>query len=1019
MTHVPLHVHSGFSFGRAAVRVEDLVPAAASLGLPAIALTDSDGLYGIPRLVRVCRAAGVQPIVGVEVTMEDSHPVVLLARNRSGYSALCRLVTGLHLDSDKTPGRLAHADLAAASADLIGLSAGPEGAAWAALARSGPDAARSVLARQAAAFPSGAFCVEISPQTPDDAGWDALHGLARSLGLPVVLTAPVRYLAPGDRVLLDTLVKARRGRPLPGAWHLRDADEMRALASRFPGAVERTLEVADRCRFEFPSASAGWPEDEQTRAQPVLTDIARRGLESRLGSGITAEHRERLARELATVADTRLAPYFLLLAEISGHLQRKRILAVGVGSAGDSLLCYALGIAHVDPVPLGLLFERFLHPLRRELPDVDFEIDSTRRDEVIGHLLKRHGDAAAMVCTVNTLEAKSAVRLVGEAAGLRPEEVGRITRALHDVPVRELTDAVETLPELSFLRGARYGPFLRLAERVGRLPTHLSVHPGGVVLGSGPLAENVPLQRAAKGVLITQYDKDDLPSLGLVKIDLLGSRALAAIGTTLEIVRATEGRSLSLDGIPLDDEATYQRMRTGETIGVFQLETPGMRETLGRIQPRGFSDVVATVTLFRPGPLQGNLIARYVARREGRRPASPPHPLLEPVVRDSLGLLMFQEQILAAASLVGGLSLAEADELRRAMTGKATDEVLEPVRERFVFGARERGLRDDEADRVFRQMAAFARYGFNQAHAVAFAHLAYVACYLREHFPLEYFTALATLGAVGFYPPRIIIAEARRAAVAVDLPHVNESHLRPSIRAGRLRLGLEGIAYLGKAAAAIVRVRASRPYQSVWDLVARVAIAAQGLEHLVAVGACDGLGETRPRMLLEAERALALRRQKRLTPENAAEVARVEGAAPPHPAEFDLRQKVRAELLGLGLAVSGHPLQFYRASLAEAGVLTAEDLWLQADHAEVAVAGTYVTRQTPAGGERILYVTIDDETGLADLVVPRDAQEAFGRAIDQGPGIVAWGRIRRRGRGQRVVVGDVRPLTDVAARAGR
>lgn len=857
MSWIPLRVHSFFSFGRGTAPPEALVDRAGRLGFPALALTDRMNLHGAHAFLRAAREAGILPVVGAEVEVRSAPAAaaspadppalpVLLARNPAGYANLCRLITrgkGGGAGKGGAP-RLGPEDLAAAARGLICLDGGPAGLVGRWVLAGDRERARAAAARSREIFGPD-FYLELQAGAPEGLN-DELAALGAALDLPVVATAPVHHGGPGEGLHALKGPWARR----PGA-HLRPPAE---TARAFPDLLEAVLrrafrasaEIAARCADVLPGpARAVFCSEAE---DPALLDRrAREGLAGRLQGlpGPSQGLEDRLAHELAVISGLGLAGYFLILWDLVRWCRGEGIpVGPGRGSAVGSLVCYALGITEVEPVRHGLYFERFLNLERAGPPDVDLDLCSRRRPQALAYLARRHGDdRVAQVGVVATLGARGAVRLAGTLMGLPDDAVA----ALAGIFPRTrgpggIAQAIRELPEFARLRPDRppLGPVLEAAMRLEGMPTHLSAHASGVVVAPRSLENYTPLEPGGSLGTVTQVGAEDHAALGLAKLDCLGLRNLTVIADTVARVAAGGGPKLDPAAIPDDDPQTYRLLRAGETVGCFQLDSPGIRRLLRRAAPERYEDVVAVLSLYRPGPWEAGAVERFVRRRRGKEPVAPLHPSLEPVLAETYGLLLYQEQVMRIGVEVGGLSLAEADGLRRAL-GKGGGET-EAFREAFIAGARSRGLSQDEAAEVFGLLARFSGYSFNKAHTAAYARVTLQTAWLKAHHPVEYFACLlASEG--GYFGPDVYLREARRLGIRLLSPDVNRSGITYLPESGAIRAGLLQVPGIGQAAAhRVLRERQTGgPFCSVEDLAGRSRLPKRALAALAEAGALAGL----------------------------------------------------------------------------------------------------------------------------------------------------------------------------------
>jgi error-prone DNA polymerase len=1072
---VHLHVHSDFSFMDGAVRIADMVERAQRLGMPAVALTDHQGLYGAVRFYRAALAAGVTPIVGAEVAVEaagvpgaecDEPPrsrlvlpaaagfgragargfhLTLLAKDITGYRNLCRLLSRAHLreEADGGPPRsvIALRDLSRMSEGLIGLSGCAQGEVGAAVVAGASSRARAAAERLAGLFAPGDFFIELMhAMTPDSPRYiAALAGLADSLGLPVVATNDVHYLTRADSRLHDVLsaVGARTALPGPLArpnaeLFFKSASEMRRLFAGRPDACDNTVAIAERCRLDLGLGSFHFPSVEVPHGETpysVLSKAAWRGIEGRYRP-VTPEAVRRVQHELSVIEDLGFAEYFLVVKDIVDHAKSKGIRCSGRGSAGDSIVTYALGITDADPIANELLFERFLNPARREMPDIDVDFDSARRDEVIDYIYRRFGAAhVAMVATVNTMTAKSAVRVAAKALGHAPARVNELSRHLPWVSARKIREVLATYPECRNhpLTAPGNEMLLDVTESLSGCAMHLGTHLGGFIITREPVETWAPLQWAAKGVVVAQYDKDDVEALGLVKMDILGLRMHSAISRTVELARARVGADAVPEpfDLPKDDPRVYQAIAAADTVGMFQLESSGQRNLALRLRERTFEDIIAAISLFRPGPLEAEMITPFIRRRHGLEKVVVPHPAMGPILASTYGVIIYQEQVLQVARAVAGYSLAEADSFRRAMTRGRSRAEMEALHGEFVRRAVALGCARDAAEEVFRQLQGFAAYGFNKAHAACFAVISYASAWLKVYYPAEFAAAILNHEPMGFYSPRLVLDDARRHGIAVLPADINASKADHTTGDdGRaIRVGLKDLLDMNaRLLRAIEAEQSVRPFDDLADFLRRTRAEIDAAESLVRIGAFDGLGVTdagRPptrdellALLPELKAVLAREgsageRALLLAPSRAREREDLD-----HPSGWSPARRLGAEMELLGLAVTCHPLELATADLEKRGITWARDLPRCEDRSRVRVAGVRERAQTPPtrSGKRTCFLTLEDPTGLLDVVVFSDALQRSGETIVKHRCYVVEGVVQNNcERGLAIVADIVRP----------
>lgn len=890
MTFTHLEVHSHFTLLGATPSVTALVARAQADGLSHLALTDTNALYGAVQFARACRAAGIRPIIGMTVTVAGTPgqdapatpgQLVLLATGSAGYHSLCRLSSLIQGSADRetlAARGLAWEDLATHREGLICLSGGQQGWIERYLRAGDHAAAQRYAARLAGVYDQHTRLALELHEPADEAVSQEIQALGQRLGLATVAVQPVYCLAPDDWPQLRVLAAIRQnvrideemagrtpGQRTGAQNYWLSPNEVAARFVRYPPAVAQTAAIAARCDDCLPDGRPIWPvlklpRDQTTEA--ALSDLAQAGLANRydVASPLQASAHARLAAELAAITTHGYAPLFLVVADIVRFARAQEIPVSTRGSVANSLVAYCTGITTVDPVAHGLLFERFLNPARANPPDIDLDFCSRRRDEVLHYVRETYGaDHVALIGTISTLQLQSAVRETGKAYGLPAAQIDRLVSHLphrwHPDPRRRDRRTMEDV--LATIDDPLAREVVRLAYALVGQPDHLGVHPGGVVITPGPLTDVLPVQWAPKGFLITQYEHGDVEALGLPKMDLLGIRALTVLADAADAVRQGHDPAFRLATIPLDDPATGELIARGETIGVFQCESDGAQRTLRKLQARTVHDLAVANAFFKPGPAMGGMANAFVRRYRGEEPVTYLHPALAPILGPTMGVLIFQEQVLRLAHEIAGLSWAQADQLRRGMSHFGAHEMA-ALRDEFILGCQRPppagpGLTPAQSNTLWEQVMPFAGYGFNQGHATAYADVSYRSAYLKAHYPAEFLCArLADYG--GFHHPAIYMAEALRLGLDVRPPHVNFSAAAFTLVERRvLYMGLGQVRDLRRSAVeALLDARAQRPFEGLRDLVARVPLRAKEIDHLVRGGALDGLAVSRAALLDEA-----------------------------------------------------------------------------------------------------------------------------------------------------------------------
>jgi len=1027
MSFVHLHCHSSFSFLDGASTVEDLVAQAAQLDMPALAICDHDNLSAAVQFAQAARQSGLKAIQGVEISLEDNSHLTLLAQNEQGYASLCRLLTAAHLHNPRGQARVAARDLEALS-EVIVLSGCRHGNLARLILQGHYQAAREQAEYYKSLWGRDNFYIELQNLfLPGDRYLNRrLRELARESDLPVAASNNVHYARHEDYFLHDLLCCAKKlctvndidpDRPLNGAAYLKSAAEMRGLFVHCPEALANTLRIADRCQpilqgsvFHFPRFPLLPGQDAALVLRQLTWEGARRHYRA-----ITPAVETRLEYELGVIEQMGFPDYFLVVWDLANYARQQGIRYAGRGSAADSLVAYCLGITEVDSLQRGLLFERFMNPERVGMPDIDIDFESRHRDKVIDYIYKKYGpEHVARVATYNCFRARSALRELGKALGFPEAEMDPLCKRM---PFYARADQIRALllklPELkdSPLHEERFELLLECCERLAGFPRFLGMHLGGVVISDLPITQLTPLQRSGLGPVISQFDKDDIEGLGLVKLDLLSLRTLSVIQDATGQLRQS-GHALEYDEIPLDDRATYEMINRGETIGVFQLESPAQRALQSRFQASEFEDVVASMALIRPGPIKGNMVDPYVARRLGQEEVSYMHPWLEPILKKTYGVVLFQEQVIEIGRAIAGFSPAEADQLRRVMTHSRSQKRMQELGHTFVARAVERGVEQNLAEDIFNSMLGYASYGFCEAHAAAFATTSYKTAYLIKHYPAQYYAAILNNQPMGFYPPRIIGNEARRRGIKLLPPDVGLSAGDFSVEGEKaIRVGLKQIKGLSRESLdSILAARTQQHYVSALDFVMRTSVPLDELENLARCGALDSLCPNRRFLLGQISPYL----EKRRTRQNGGTLLFEAAENTPDCLDFSRDEKRAWEYRLLSLYVGEHPMADWRCRLQSRGIFSSRELQDLQSGTQVLAAGLllYPHRPPTRSGRITVFFSLEDEYGITDVTMFEDVYMHYGSYIfgpQNGPLLVS-GRLQRRGEGTTLLAAQVSPL---------
>jgi len=1041
--YIELHTSSAFSFLDGASLPATLVERAAALGYPAVALLDRDGLYGAPQLYRAAKAAGLKAIVGAELTIgaqaargpATAAPWVLpvLVESVEGYRNLCRLITRAKLKAPKGESYLQLEDLVGHTGGLLALA----GATVLDAERHGVG---GLVTQLVTVFGRGQVWIELQRhfRRDEQSTLQSLIDLAAAFRLPVMASNGVRFAAPEARPLFDVLTCIRHKTTLERAGRLLTAnaerflkppDRMARLFADLPQALAGTEALAERLEFTLANLGYRFPDYPvpagETQAS-FLRRLAQVGARDRYRP-YHDKARAQIVRELDLIEKLDLAGYFLIVWDLVNFCRQQGILVQGRGSAANSAVCYALGITAVDPVGMELLFERFLSEERGEWPDIDLDLPSgDRRERVIQYVYERYGKlGAAMTANVITYRGRSAAREVGKVLGFGETDIDRMARTMSHF---EFVDPEETIG--GHLKEAGLDPedpnarqFAKLWREIQDLPRHLGQHSGGMVVCQGRLDEVVPLENASMpGRVVVQWDKDDCADLGIVKVDLLGLGMMAVLEEALVIINGADTtswspgsseqwspgssdpgarREIDLAHLPPDDPAVYRMLQEADTVGVFQVESRAQMATLPRMKPEHFYDLVVEVAIIRPGPIVGKMVHPYLARRRGDEAVTYAHPLLEPVLKRTLGVPLFQEQLLRMAMVVAGFSGGEAEELRRAMGFKRSARRMQQIEGRLREGMAKNGITDAAADQIVLSITSFALYGFPESHAASFALLVYASAYLKAHYPAAFFTALLNNQPMGFYHPATLVKDAQRRGVRFHSIDVQISDWTCAIEPdGGIRLGLmhvHGLRQEPGKAIAIARAKAGR-FKSLDDLVARTGLRQEELRTLAEIGALAAFGGDRRTALWQADRASRvagplLRDRQGSEGSQGSEGLPLSNSPLP---VMSLAERISADYAGAGLTIGPHPMAIIRPSLATRGVARAIDLPKMRAGRRVRIAGAVIVRQRPGTAKGFVFLTMEDETGLSNAIITPDVYATFKRTVVDEPYLLIEGTLQNQ-----------------------
>ncbi len=1036
--YIELHCHSNFSFLDGGSHPYELAARAAELEMPALAITDRGGVYGAVKFLQACRKLGVKPIIGTALEVEGEE-VVMIARNLRGYSNLCRLLSFAHADQPKGEACATIAKVAEQRGDLFYLSA--------------TNDERRLRELQEALGKENVFSELHHHLCPEDQ-WvlEGRAAMAKRCGAMVVATNEVHYHVPERRRLHDVLVAIRHRATLESArqhlfpnseHHLKGGTDLRPLFKGHAEALATPWDIAQECdvdldfrKVRFP----GYPVPVGETPFSFLYKLCFEGVRERYRP-ITPEVARRLQRELEVIEKTGLAEFFLINWDLMRFAREHGVPGQGRGSAADSIVAYVLGITRVDPIEHNLLFERFLHEEMTSTPDIDIDFSTEHREQVIQYIYDKYGwERTGMVCNVVTFQPRMAIRQVGKALGFSAELLDRLAKGVDRWFTEDVEDSMLDAVPPPDMRPQSWQHFLELCREVIEFPRHLSIHNGGMLVTGEPLVEIVPVEPATmEGRRVVQFNKDDVEDLGLIKMDMLGLRTLSVVAEALELIKDAIGIRPDLDQLPLNDPKVFEMCSAADTIGVFQIESRAQMQTLPRTRPQSFNDLVVEVAIIRPGPIQGNAVHPYIRRKQGREQVTYAHPLLEPILKDTLGVILYQEQIIEIAMYVAGMTPSGADGFRRAMTRHLNRVEMSSLEGAFISGCLANDVPREVADQLFAAVQGFAVYGFCRSHAAAFARTSYETSWLKLNYAVEFGCGLLNNQPMGFYHPSVLVEDLKRHGVTVLPVDVNRSdvrclpeplapaqpqaHLsegppssaRPALprrptdtsvsilstepvkaMTHAMRVGFNYVRDLGEEGRkAIVDERAHAPYTSFDDFLHRLRGAPVGpraVRNLVMVGAFDALGQPRRELLWgwqERWHGHGLRRGIEQQTE-----LRLKGTAPELPTidDFDANQ---LEYRISDLSTGHHLIHFCRERLQKLGALESNNLAEIRNNQRVRVAGLVITRQAPSTAKKIRFFTLEDEFGQVNVTIKPDVYERYRQVANRQPILVIDGVMQR------------------------
>ncbi len=1079
---IHLHVHSEYSILDGCLRLSDLVEHVSRFNMPAVALTDHGNLFGAVEFFKSAKKQGIKPIIGCEVYLApksrfekkpgngdeaNNYHLLLLVKDEKGYRNLCRLLTAAYLEGFYYRPRIDKEILKEYSSGLIALSSCLKGEVNDYLVKDMEDKAEQAAREYLEIFGEENFYLEIQDHgLPEQKKIiPGIAALSKKLGIPLVATNDVHFLKQEDAQIQDVLLCLQTGKKLSDPdrlqfssdqFYLKSSTEMRELFKDYPEALENTRHIAARCNFEFPLTGYFLPNFQAPDGKNIrdyFEEVVRQGFTERLPliqdkikKGINQhtldEYRLRLEKEIKLIEQMGFEGYFLIVWDMIRAARERGIpVGPGRGSAAGSLIAYCLGITQIDPIEYDLLFERFLNPERISLPDIDIDFCGRRRQEVIDYVTEKYGqENVCQIITFGTMAARQAIRDAGRVMEIPLNEVDRVAKLIPPMgPDSTIDGALKNIPELKEIcqRNPQISRLLEVARKLEGQVRHPSIHAAGIVITPKPLVEFLPLYQSNKGEITTQFPMGDIEAIGLLKMDLLGLRNLTVITDTLELIEKDTGQKIDLDKIPLDDRKTFELFQQGRTDGVFQFESHGMKELLRHFKPEEFRDLIALNALYRPGPLKSGMTEEFVQRKHHPEKITYELPQLEPILKETRGIIVYQEQVMRIATDLAGFTMAEADVLRKAM-GKKVKEMMKAQRERFVQGAKRKGIPQVRAEKIFDQIAQFAEYGFNKSHSAAYAYLAYQTAYLKANYPVHFLAALLTSEAEKGDTSQIVkyINECRELGIPVLPPDINHSYYHFTVEQGSIRMGLAAVKNVGEnTIQELIALRKKRGgFKDLFDLFEEYdskIFNRKALESLIKAGVLDSLGWKRAQLYQLLDLLIEYGHQK--------QKAREEKAISLFGEDYIRRPEIPAEILSmseweeqlllsyekevLGTYLSSHPLACYRKRLASLVSHTVEALDPEDDFdREVRLAGIIVSVKLlkTRKEERMATFVLEDLTGQVDVTVFPEAYNRFNVYLKEGQLVWLKGRMAADSfEARKVLASQLMPLTEAMEKLAR
>ena len=1070
-----LHVHTEYSLLDGAIRIKELLKKAKQLDMPAVAITDHGNMFGVVEFYDLAVQEGIKPIIGCEVYVAPTHrkeksltkngnPVdyhlILLVMNEKGYKNLCKLVTLGHLEGFYYHPRIDMELLKEYNEGLIALSACLKGIIPYHINIDRVDIAEEKIIELCKIFDKERFFLEVQANLlPEQLKVNqVLKELGYKLSIPLVATNDCHYLNREDAEAHDILLCIQTGKSVKDKnrlkfpndqFYLKSLSEMLSDMPGFEEAIYNTGYVAEKCNYEMKFGKYKYPEfhvPEGTSLEELLTEKAKKGLEFRikqkekregnLKPELIESYWKRLEYELDILKQMGYAGYFLIVADFIEYARKSNIpVGPGRGSAAGSLVAYALKITNIDPIEYGLLFERFLNPGRISMPDIDIDFCMNGRDDVIKYVSKKYGEQnVCQIITFGSMKARAVIRDVGRALDIPLKEVDRIAKLIPNSLHITLDEAIKSEPELQRLEkeDEQIAKLLKISKQLEGLTRHVSTHASGVVIADRPLVEYLPLYKGAKNEIMTQFSMDRIEQLGLIKFDFLGLKTLTVIKKALDLIKEKRGVEIDIDQIPLDDPAVYQLCCDGKTTGVFQLESSGMKELMKRLQPREFKDLIALIALYRPGPLGSNMVDDFIKRKHGQVKIDYFHPALEPILKETYGIILYQEQVMQIARVLAGYSMAEADELRKAIA-KKKKEIMDQHRERFIKGALKNGVKKELAEHLFDLIEKFGGYGFNKSHSTAYAMVAYQTAYLKAHYPLEFMTALLTQDMGNQDKTIKNLAECREMGIEILPPDINESQADFTIVGEKIRFGLAAVKNVGlKAVRSIIKEREKNGhFKDIWDFCKRIdnsKVNKKVIEGLIQCGAFDFTGISRAQLFNGLDEIM----KSCNTSQNLYQLSifgeNPSGSQPdvtdthrklPETEEWDEKEKLRREKEALGFYITGHPLEEYKNEIKRYCSCEIQALYELEDKKEIKIAGVVesIKLKRTKKGDKMANLILEDMTGSVEVVLFPDLFTKVQDILKSDEPVMIKGVIEANETSRKIIAQDVMPLEEIKKRS--